>query len=721
MMAHKTLRYIIPVLLTVTPLAHACYFDHVDEDTSEKAAQLSTSIQLDVRVCGRMVSSDSDASESEMAVSLFDVFVFKVSSEGELLEYVSMNNMPDRNDIVAGSPDKLVASLKIDLPSSGTKRVLVVANANENKLRYPDLTTIDNSMYDDHSDVTSYAGFTAGLKFNFTKGKTPVSPFLMTGRTLVASSLDASVFVTLGRAVSRMDVSSGSPDIVISTVSFDNAPRECWPYVNDYSKEKPAMVNYPLMEGASSSAYFLYTPSAETKEDDFRLSITVQGTWKGAAFSKVFYCPSPLYADYRYSFTVKEEEGSLVASCHPDWSTGTFSVSGVRLRNNTFTFPFLADKNWGYELNWNTNLTGDVEVTRAGDEPWYAAAVDGDIIRVRCLEDNYGTEPRSATFTVSLGKYSHEISVIQQPAPSTTVHFNGWEWMDRNLGATLPLTVENITNSDCFGYYYQWGRNVPFPTFGTVATVPASSTRTSAQAEAMPEFILGDSNLAYEWLTLPPVPADRKTTWKDRTGGKDPCPEGYHVPSYMEYQTILPYTNAAGIGNFSNVVATIKSGEVFNGKEYDALYVTSGYEESTIYAIKRYKTDEAYYLRLSRALAGTTPYLRIDCVKGGAAADFAGAENPDALDAAAILASAKSFWGNVTDMETLLFPPCGRRVRNTGETASQGSFFVTWSATTWDGNSSSPYFDAIGTNNRIYNMANNRAHAHTVRCLKDHE
>lgn len=717
-------RYILANGLIACALSlTSCYFDTKDIDTSAIAAEQNSTMEVDIRVNGRMVSSSTDATADEMAVSLFDVFVFRVSSEGNYLEYASTNNMPDFDDAVGGSPDRHIASLKITLPSSGPKRVLVIANAQDNKLEYPAITTYDNSFEDDHRDVTTYASFTSGIHFNFTKGKTPVAPFLMTGQTLVASSTNAKLFVTLGREAARMDVSSGDPGIVINKISFSNAPRECWPFVNNFATQRPAFVDYPQISGSSATAYFLYTPSTESKTDDFRLSVSVQGSWNGEAFDHTFYCPSPLYANYRYDFRIKEVEGALSAVCTPDWSSGSFTVSGVRLRNNTFTFPFNADRNWGYELNWNTNLTGDVEISRNGDESWYSAEIDGDLVRVRCLEDNISGDARTASFIVSLGKYSHEITVIQQTIPTTTVKFNGWEWMDRNLGATLPLTEENVLNTDTYGYYYQWGRNVPFPTFGTVSTVPASPTRTSAEAEAMGEFILGDSNLGYEWLTLPPIPSDRKTSWRDRTGGTDPCPAGWHVPSYMEYQTILPYTNAAGIGNFTNNVAALKTGEAFNGKDYNALYVTSGYEDATIYAIKRYKTTEAYYLRLCRAVSGGTPYLRIDTVKGDEDSDFDGASNPDALDYAAILASAKAFWSNVqqSSVETLFFPPCGRRARNNGEVSNQGNIFVTWSSTTWDGSSSSPYFDAIGSNNRIYNMANNRAHAQTVRCLKDHE
>lgn len=712
----KRFRYILAAIAAFA--VTSCYWDNVDIDTSAETSAKESTMDIEIRVAGQMIGSAVAPTAEEMQVNLYDLFIFKLSADGNFLEEAMTGEMPDFDEAVPGSLDRAIARLTVTVPSSGPKRIIAIANAMSAKVEYPDLTTIDNSMTDDLSDVTTYESFTEGLSFNFTKGKTPVAPFLMTGETLIANSSDASLNVLMDRRVARMDVVGGE-GVSITKVNFLNAPRQCWPYVNNFTKKEPLFVDYP---DCGNSAYFLFTPSTESKTADYRIGVNVRGTEAGASFEKTFYCPAPMYGGYHFTLTIKNEDGSLVASCFPDWSSGTFTVSGARLRNNKFTFPWRAEKNWGYELNWSTNLTGDVDVTKNGDESWYTAAVDGGLVRVCVVEDNMTGAQREASFVVSLGKYSHEITVVQQPMCGT-VKFNGWEWMDSYLGGTLPLTEENILNTDTYGYYYQWGRNVAFPTFGTVTTADPSATRTSAQAEAMKEFILGDSNLSYEWMTLPPIPADRKSTWKERTGGTDPCPAGYHVPSYMEFQSIMPYTNAAGIGNFTNVTATIKNGEVFRGSEYQCLYVTSGYEEATIYAIKQYKTDGAYYLRLCRALSGGTPYLRIDTVKGDATSDFAGAENPEDLQASQILGSAKSFWASVdqSKVETLFFPANGRRARNTGEVSNQGLLFCAWAATTWDGSSSSAYFDAVGSNNRIYCMAQNRAHAHPIRCLKDYE
>ncbi|MBR0301489.1 MAG: hypothetical protein IJQ93_14395, partial [Bacteroidales bacterium] len=217
----KTPHLFLNGLLSSALLLTSCHFDFKDIDTSAISAEQTSTMDVDIRVKGRMVSSPSEATADEMAVSLFDIFIFRVSAEGHDLEYASTNNIPEFDHAVEGTSDRHIASLKVTLPSSGPKRVLVVANAQDNNLEYPEATTYDS--------------FTSGIKFNFANGKTPGTPFLMTGQTLVASSTDARLFVTLGREAARMDVSSGNPGIVINRIGFGNAPRECWPFINNFA------------------------------------------------------------------------------------------------------------------------------------------------------------------------------------------------------------------------------------------------------------------------------------------------------------------------------------------------------------------------------------------------------------------------------------------------------------------------------------------------------
>ena len=707
-------------LISVLAVASSCYFDYYDVDNKALNASESSTVQLDVLVSGQMECASASASEAENSVYSYDIFVFTVSSDGNFLEYAETDCMPSLSEPVAGTKDILIGRHDITLPTSGSKKVLVVANAFQNKMSFPDITTYENSMTEDKSDVSTYEKFCNSLNFNFTKGKTPVSPFLMMGETKLASSVDAKLHVKLSRQCTKLEVVNTIPsDLKISSVQFVNAPRQCWPLKRDFTVNAPQMVEYPKASVSDNTKpvageYFLYTPGTLSKTEDLRVAMVVEGTWKGAAYSGTFPVSNPMHADYLYTLSLVEEDGVVAMAVKPDWSVGSFSISGSNLRDGRLTFPFTADKNWGYELPWSTNLTGDVQVTIAEPQSWFKVVVADGFLRVCVTEDNMTGAERSGQFTASLGKYSQTISLTQQTMPTQTVSFNGWEWMDRNLGATLPLDEKNILNSGCYGYYYQWARNVPFPTNGEVATVPTNTTRTVAEAQEMAEFITGaDNGFTYDWCSYGSPLSNRTTTWKDRSGGEDPCPAGYHVPSYREYQSILPYTNAAGIGNYSTVASQLKTGEVYDDGEFDALYVTTDATDETIYAIKRYKTPTAYYLCIRRMQSNGAFYVRIQTIKGDVSSDYAGE------DATAILNSAKSFWSSVdqSKVETLYFPACGKRNRSTGQVTDQGVNLATWAATTWDASSSSP----VTNSPRIYNMANNRAHAMSVRCLKDHE
>lgn len=707
-------------LIPVLALASSCYFDYHDVDGKEQSASAPSTIQLDVRMSGQMTCDSKPADDTESAVMSYDIFVFTVSSSGNFLEYAQTDCMPSLDGEVPGTKDMLIGSHTISLPSSGSKRVLVVANAFQNKMSYPSITTLENSMTEDRSDVSTYEQFADALSFNFTKGKTPVSPFLMMGETKLASSVDARLHVKLSRQCTKVEVLNAIPSsLQISSLKFINAPRECWPLKKDYAVHAPQMVEYPEVTVKDNATpvkgeYFLFTPGTLSKTDDLRVGIVVKGTLDGVPYNETFHISNPMHANYKYTLKFTREEGEVAMGITPDWSVGSFSISGANLRDGKLLFPFTADKNWGYELPWSTNLSGDVQVTVTEPASWFRVSVEDGFVRVCVTEDNMTGNERSGQFTASLGKYSQTISLTQQTMPVQTVTFNGREWMDRNLGATLPLDEKNILNADCYGYYYQWARNVPFPTIGTVGTVPANTTRTVAEAQQMKEFITGeDGAYKYDWCMYGSPLSDRVTTWKDRSGGADPCPAGYHVPSYREYQTILPYTNAAGIGNYSAVAYQLKSGEVYDDGEFNALYVTSDMMEETIYAIKRYKTPTAYYLCIRRVLTNGSYYVMIQTAKGNADSDYAGS------DATAILASAKSFWSSVNsaEVETLYFPACGKRNRASGEVSDQGVNWNTWAATAWDGSSSSP----VTTSPKIYNMANNRAHAMPVRCIKDNK
>lgn len=715
---------IIFLVTLLSVLFIGCEVDYKDIDTLGKADSDASevSINLDLFVAGSWTPDLVAATAGELKVEKYDLFIFKVSSDGNYLEYKEMNITPDASEMVSHNQNVKIGNRNVILPTGGTKRVVVVANAND-KASYPVLCSLAESTKSDFSDVTVYDKFIN--EFSVKADRQQTSPFVMMGNALVANADAENVGITLAPQYAKINIKnkaagSETNGIFISSVQLKNVPESAYPFINDYSKKTSRFVNYEvntvengaLEEMIPDKLYLLYTPGTSSASADYRVTVQIKGKKNGIDFDKEFSCSSPMYPGYLFNMILSLSGNEVEADFVPNWADGNFSISGVHLKNNKMTFPFTADKFWGYEIFWATNMAGAVSAEKLGNEPWYSITVEENLVRVCCLEDNTSGSERTASFTVSLGKKQETIEIVQQPMPST-VMFNGMEWLDRNLGAILPLTEENITHSDTYGYYYQWGRNVPLPTFGTVDIAPSDPGRTIQDAHNMKEFISASS----DWYTAVSV-SDRTTTWEDRTGSLgNPCPEGYHVPSYKEYQTILPYKNSVGIGNFGSVDTKINSAEILDdtGTLYNTLYVTSAKDEATIYAIKKYQTSGAYYLRLRRVKTASSIYLRIDRLPGNAESDFTG-ESADAK----LSAAAAVFNSATTGMETIYFPATGRRDKTSGEPVNQGVNLYSWAATCWDGSSSNIYFDPFDGNTRIYCMAQNRAFAQTVRCIKNY-
>lgn len=667
---------------------------------------------VDIRVSGNMISTKSYASAEEMSVNDMDIFIFASTDKGYLLEWVGKDVTPNQPEAIPGLKDQKIWSETITLPTSGSKRIVAIANTTG--VTYPEVKTTAEAP----DSPTNYNAFAEGLKLSI--NAMPSAPLFMMGQTDIASSVGTNPFVTLARQFAKVDIVANG--LNLSSVQMTQTSTECWPLVKDFAKKPAAMGQLPAVQVSGSEVkdkiYLLYTPGVQSETSDTRAGFKIAGTANGKAFEDVVYCPNPIHADYNYVMNLSLSGSKLAAEFTPDWSSGTLTVQGVKLINGTMTFPYLSDKFYGYELNWTTEMTGPIVLTKAGEESWYNVFVDGSIIRVCCVEDNYTGAERSATFTVSLGKSNVEINIVQQSVPTQTVKFGDLEFMDRNLGATLPSFEENIISSETYGYYYQWGRNLPFPNVGTLETDQAPDALTYEQAMNSRKFYTVDK----VWLRTGVSYAKLETFWKDVAGSYgEPCPEGWHIPSYYEIQRFIPYKNSAGIGNFNALGSKVNPDEIFEpgGPSYDGLYVTSGMEKAAIYAVKKYKTTDAYYLRMQRIVRNSIAYLKIDRLPGDENSDFAGD------DAAARLASAEQIFAtaDASKMETICFPATGYIALATGQHAYQGTALYMWASSAWsDVYASTIYFDiytAESNNSRIYSRANNFAHGMPVRCVKD--
>jgi len=97
-------------------------------------------------------------------------------------------------------------------------------------------------------------------------------------------------------------------------------------------------------------------------------------------------------------------------------------------------------------------------------------------------------------------------------------------WLDRNLGASQVCT--SITDSECFGGYYQWGRahdGHQDPSNGTL------DVQASTLDNAGNKFIITFK----DWTTQDSTGATRSANWGS-TDGSSVCPVGFRVPTGAE-------------------------------------------------------------------------------------------------------------------------------------------------------------------------------------------
>ena len=103
-------------------------------------------------------------------------------------------------------------------------------------------------------------------------------------------------------------------------------------------------------------------------------------------------------------------------------------------------------------------------------------------------------------------------------------------FMRHNLGADYSLNP-NDYNEGLNGDYYQWGRNAPAATLDVVIGTWGDQ---------------GGDGIPGSWLP-------------DVKGPKDPCPEGYRVPSKEEWLAVLAMNNANASGTWDENIELFSS------------------------------------------------------------------------------------------------------------------------------------------------------------------
>ena len=108
--------------------------------------------------------------------------------------------------------------------------------------------------------------------------------------------------------------------------------------------------------------------------------------------------------------------------------------------------------------------------------------------------------------------------------------YTGKVWLDRNLGAKRVCT--SFDDAECYGDYYQWGRNADGHQVSTSSTTSALASDIYNVGHG--NFITNGTSI-YDWASVDLAGAGRNANWS-ATDGSSVCPVGFRVPTATELQ-----------------------------------------------------------------------------------------------------------------------------------------------------------------------------------------
>ncbi|MDX9744106.1 MAG: hypothetical protein RBT59_09835 [Arcobacteraceae bacterium] len=163
----------------------------------------------------------------------------------------------------------------------------------------------------------------------------------------------------------------------------------------------------------------------------------------------------------------------------------------------------------------------------------------------------------------------------------------GKVWLDRNLGATQVCTALDDVN--CYGDYYQWGRDADGHQLSNSAT--SSILATDLNTTGNSSFIT-NSNDPWDWTALDSNGSLRSANWS-KTDGSSVCPVGFRVPTQTELAnetTANSVTNSAtAFSNFLKLPSagyrSLDSGSLGNQGSWGRIWSSSPGGSRSLYLI----------------------------------------------------------------------------------------------------------------------------------------
>lgn len=171
------------------------------------------------------------------------------------------------------------------------------------------------------------------------------------------------------------------------------------------------------------------------------------------------------------------------------------------------------------------------------------------------------------------------------------------EWLDRNLGATEKC--ESPYNKQCFGDYYQWGRQANGHEKSNANT---TLTKLSKDTKKNNKFIRVKTTGNFDWRTT-----HDDTLWASAHSLNNVCPKGFRVPTIEELEketSINKFFLAIPLSGYKSFC----NGKLVQTSKQGALWSSSPYE------------NDAYYLDIRKNSVESSTSSRADafpvrCIK----------------------------------------------------------------------------------------------------------
>jgi len=234
---------------------------------------------------------------------------------------------------------------------------------------------------------------------------------------------------------------------------------------------------------------------------------------------------------FSYTDTIEisnfSESIGYIVRCIKDNKTPTATAQTIYMDENTATSITLSgDDEEGADLIYEV-ISNPSNGTLTGTAPnlTYTPTANYNGTDSFTFRVNDGVND-SSTVTISI-TIDEVISHNGTTYKTVTSPYTGKIWLDRNLGADQVCAAYN--DSDCYGDYYQWGRNYDGhqESSSTITTTLSNNENSTGHDN----FIKGSS----DWASVDLAGTQRTANWS-KIDGTSVCPIEYRVPTITELE-----------------------------------------------------------------------------------------------------------------------------------------------------------------------------------------